>query len=200
MSRSSESISQDKGHPPIPSLTEGPSCTFGPAQARWDRRPRSDRHWWRGEGKTIPFVKATIPVTSVLWEKDWLWRPREEGRKKGLQGQDRPWVAVTETGSGQGLQQAPRRERHRSSTAGPTIAFQPLWAYVASCCDGQLLKNPSPRWLWWRHFGSFISKTLNERLKIQLGSQSSLRELLHPSAKQLQSIIKKVVVGTCLHL
>lgn len=65
----------------------------------------------------------------------------------------------------------------------PHRALQPLWAHVASCCDGWLLKSPSPRWLEW-NFGNVISRMLSARLKTQVGSGSLLPELLHPSAKQ----------------
>lgn len=182
-------------HLSIPSLARGPSCTFGPAQAGWQEAQVRTLLLVRRRQDTT-FHQSRHP-SNIFIAREGLIVKTTRGRMEEGPASRR---CLTETGSGQGLQQAPRRERHQSSTAGPSTAFQPPWAYVASRCDGWLRKNPSPGWLWWRRFGSFVSKTLNAKLKIQPGSGRSVRELLHPSAKQLQRVIKKLATGTDLHL
>lgn len=185
MSRSPESISQDRGHSSISSIIEGPSHTFNPAQG--DRRPK-----WKDN-----FCESHHPSDS-LWE-NCLWRPQEAGRKKGLQGQNLPWAALIETGLRQGLRLTLRQETpeqySKSLDSFPTSLSLHTFLLWWLASEKFLL----PRW-WWRCFGTFISKTLNARLKTQLWSRSSLRRLLHPLAKQLQSVIKTLAVTTYLHL
>lgn len=178
-------------HPPVPSLAGGPSCAFGLAQARWQEAQVRPPLLVRRQDNT--FQESCHPSNISIVREGLIVK----ATRGGMEEEPASGRSLMETGSGQGLQQAPRRERHQSSTAGPSTAFQPLWAYLASCCDSWLPKNPSPGWLWWRHFGSFISKTINVRLKIQPGSGSSVRELLHPSARQLQRVITKLATGTC---
>lgn len=155
MSRSSESISQDKGTP-TRSLTPWRTLLYlWPCSGRATGGPRSDhRLLVRRRRQDTTFCESHHPGNIV---REGLIVKATRGRKEEGPASGR---SLMETGSGQGLQQAPRRERHQSSTAGPSIAFQPLWAYMASCCDGRLLKNPSPTRLWWRRFGSFVSKTM----------------------------------------
>lgn len=146
--------------------------TLDPAQA-W-----ADLSGWWGGGRT---GHSSIP--SLLW-----WgRPDTEHR--GQEGrracksrtclrQLTPRLAQGTDCSKLKAGEAPGQHSRSSHTA-----LQPLWPHLASCCDGWLLRSPSPRWLE-GSFGNSISRMLSARLKIQVGSRSSLPELLQPLAEQ----------------
>lgn len=112
---------QDRGHPPVPSLANRPSCTLNLPRPG-DRRRRSHHHCRRGGGKTTPFVRATIPAAALLWEGLAVMAKRQEGRRtcKG-----RTCLRQLSQSPAQGRVCSGLQEP-QSSTAGPSIASQPL--------------------------------------------------------------------------
>lgn len=83
-----------------------------------DRRPR-----WAGS-RTTPLMKATIPV---IVREGGVVKARSSRKEEGPARTGPARGRSHGDGLGAGLQQVPR---HQSSTAGSSMAFQPLWAYV----------------------------------------------------------------------
>lgn len=89
-----------------------PSCAFDPAQARWQKAQVSSRQ----DNAARESHHCRIILTAIEGR---VVKAGSGRRKKGLPGPV-SWRRA-------GLQQAPR---HRRSTAGSSVAFRPLWAYV----------------------------------------------------------------------
>lgn len=168
----------------------------GPPVTPWTLlRPRSDLDGWWGGGRTLRSMKATIPVT-LLWWGSTDSRAWEAGRKE--EGPAGAGPASGSSGSsGQGLQQAPRHERQRSSTAGPSTQLSSLSELTWLTAGRVGFWKTPPQGDQSRVVGISSAGCLVQGWKSKWEAGAHYLSCCIP---RLSSIIKKLAVGTYLHL